>query len=458
MMAQSPHCAEFPSTRWSLVERARGADAFFRREALESLVALYWPALRAHLIIRRKLSLDAADDLLQGFAAERVLQRQFLGHADPARGRFRSFLLRCLENYWIDQLRKPHPSQPFDDEHQADLAAPAGEPDAFDVAWARQVLEETIRRFATECREPEKLPLWSLFELRVLRPTLTNATPIGYSELVNQFGFASPEQAANALVTAKRHFRRVLEDVVAEYVESEAEVQSEIADLRAILAAGRATETIMMAIRSSPLAEEGLARREPVESEAKGPSDAGAENGTAKVPRTPRADLAATATNSNPSSLSRLFQIDGHLDSAWDHADFAGLVQHLLQLPLSEAMPGLDAAAFRSPDPQGAVGPSTLAELFTHSTPPLALLEAVKLWSRRATRDDQPILPSDAASLLYFAAIAAARVRRGQWISKLDPSLLKQGIEMLLSQAWVGEPLRGLLQEFRAFAEPPDTR
>src|SRR6266700_3593438 len=49
-MEEVPSDPDFRATRWSLVERARGADPALRREALGSLFALYWPALRAHLV------------------------------------------------------------------------------------------------------------------------------------------------------------------------------------------------------------------------------------------------------------------------------------------------------------------------------------------------------------------------------------------------------------------------
>ena len=104
-MAESPSDPDFRATRWSLVERG-GADPVLRREALGSLFTLYFPALRAHLVVKRRLSPDAADELLQGFAADRVLGKRFLGHVDRAKGRFRSFLLRCLENYRIDNWRE----------------------------------------------------------------------------------------------------------------------------------------------------------------------------------------------------------------------------------------------------------------------------------------------------------------------------------------------------------------
>jgi hypothetical protein len=57
-----------------------------------------------------------------------------------------------------------------------------------------------------------------------------------YQELVERFGFSSPTQASNMLVTAKRTYARVLRSVIGEYARDEQEIDDELADLQAILA------------------------------------------------------------------------------------------------------------------------------------------------------------------------------------------------------------------------------
>jgi RNA polymerase sigma-70 factor (ECF subfamily) len=414
-MSSSSRDPNFPSTRWSLVERARGDDAFLRREALGTLVKRYWPALQAHLVIRRRLAPDAADELLQGFAADRILEQQFLGHADPAKGRFRSFLLRCLENYRIDRLRAQRPSQRLDDEHEANLADPSPAHDVFEVAWARLVLETALRRTWLECREQGKREVWQLFDRRVLQPAVSHASPTSYDELVGELGLESAQQAANLLVTAKRHFRRVLQSVVAEYVSSEAEIDDEISDLRSILAAG-------------PIVPSPLEGNEP----------SLIERIAADI------DVPNLLGDSDVTRVANLFHVDTGQESAWEPLDLERLLTRLLLLPMTEALPGL------SPHDSGTVTTQspTLAALFTGPNPPLDLLKAIKEWSRRSTHAPDPPLPSDIASLFYFAAITAAHLRHKQWISKLDLSLLRQGIEMLLAKPWIDEPFRGLFDEF----------
>jgi DNA-directed RNA polymerase specialized sigma24 family protein len=62
----------------------------------------YLPALRAHLVIRRRVHPDRADDLLQGFCSDQVLEKDLVPRAERDRGKFRTFLLTALDRYAIN--------------------------------------------------------------------------------------------------------------------------------------------------------------------------------------------------------------------------------------------------------------------------------------------------------------------------------------------------------------------
>ena len=417
-MSDPPLNPSFPSTLWSLVHRANGADEGLRREALESLLGLYWPALRAHLILGRRMTPDDADDLLQGFAADRVLQKQFLDSIDPNKGKFRSFMIRCLKNYLVDRLRRADNLATLAENEDGDARFNrAVISDPFEVAWAKQVLTETLKRMLADCQQQGRVQVWALFEYRVLRPALLDVQPVGYEQLIAQFGFSSPSQAANALVTAKRMFRRVMEDVVAQYAKDEGEVQVEISELRAILAAAGPTEqSILLTAFLSGSTE-----------------------------------THASGTDESVANLvAELFVVDGRRDRIWEIDDFGSLLKHLLSIPLMEALPSLKSSQIASNQPptvQDAMMQTTLQRLFTDPAPPLSVLEAVKDCARRAAHDERSNLPSDVASLMYFAAIATAFVRRQRWISRLDLSVIRQGCEVFLAQSWVGLPFRDLFEK-----------
>lgn len=236
----------FPATSWSLVARAAQADGTTFRAALDELLRKYLPALKTHLVLTRKLPPDRADDLLQGFVASRVVENALVSRADQKQGKFRTFLLAALNNYVIDQLRaegakKRSPGagaiRELDDEHDRQESKRSRRDDpasAFDVAWAREVMNQAVERMRRECEQSGRTDLWGVFHGRVVAPALDGVEPLDYDALVRQFGFASPDQASNALVTAKRTFQRILRQVVGEYEGGE-QVDEELRDLKSIL-------------------------------------------------------------------------------------------------------------------------------------------------------------------------------------------------------------------------------
>lgn len=235
----------FPTTRWSLVDRAGAQGPEAMREALEQLLAAYLPALRTHLVYGKRVHPDDADDVLQEFVAGKILQRDLLARADQELGKFRTFLLTALDRFLLNSLRDRSARKRAAGAAAAVLGDQAGqlaaEPteDAFEQAWARQVIGQAVERMRAECEASGRRDVWGLFECRVLAPTLHGAAPADYAELVERFGFSSPSQASNVLVTAKRMYARTLRAVVAEYACDAAEVESEIDELHRVLARAR---------------------------------------------------------------------------------------------------------------------------------------------------------------------------------------------------------------------------
>ena len=96
-----PGPSHFPTTRWTLVVAAGGADRKESRSALSSLCESYWYPLYAYLR-RRGYSPDQAQDLTQEFFT-RILEGRYLDRADPEKGRFRSFILTSLKFFVADE-------------------------------------------------------------------------------------------------------------------------------------------------------------------------------------------------------------------------------------------------------------------------------------------------------------------------------------------------------------------
>ncbi len=233
----------FPTTHWSLVGLACAGQDTMQRDALNQLLTKYWPALKAHLVVKKRIESNEAEDLVQGFIENKILERDLMSAADSGRGRFRSLLATALDNYVANQMRARGAAKreadravSLDQEAHEHHAATTGEPhDSFDVAWAREVLAEILRLMQAECDQSGRDDVWAVFQVRVLAPILEGAEPPSYDQIVDRFGFRSPTQASNALVTGKRMFGRIMRSVVAEYAADEDDVDAEIRDLQNIL-------------------------------------------------------------------------------------------------------------------------------------------------------------------------------------------------------------------------------
>ena len=91
------HRISFQKTSWDLVRAARNA------EALDGLIRMYWKPL--YFFVRQKgYDNETAKDLVQDFLTA-ALEHGTLSKADPARGRFRTFLLASLSNFIKDWNR-----------------------------------------------------------------------------------------------------------------------------------------------------------------------------------------------------------------------------------------------------------------------------------------------------------------------------------------------------------------
>jgi DNA-directed RNA polymerase specialized sigma24 family protein len=98
----------FTSTRWSLVLSAAKSQSGEEkaRNALDELCRIYWRPVFS-FICRRGFSTEDAQDLTQEFFVK-ILERDWLEHADRNRGRFRSLLLTSLQNFLVNAAERSH--------------------------------------------------------------------------------------------------------------------------------------------------------------------------------------------------------------------------------------------------------------------------------------------------------------------------------------------------------------
>lgn len=93
----------FPNTRWTRVACASDPSHPRAKTALAELFQLYWYPIYA-FIRRSGYSHQDAEDLTQSFFLY-VHERGTLQRADPAKGRFRTFVIACLRHFLGDARR-----------------------------------------------------------------------------------------------------------------------------------------------------------------------------------------------------------------------------------------------------------------------------------------------------------------------------------------------------------------
>jgi len=240
------HNGALPSTRLPVIRDAGDPRTSVFLPALNILVGLYRPALLAHVrsrLFARNAAVDWAEDVLHDFFEQKLVNdRRVIRDYDKSKGKFRTFVLTALDRFTVSWLRRRaagirQPKGGFaelDDNNQLPAVPPVHEGDE---EWARIVISEALKRVQAECEHAGQAAFWGIFESRFVNPILEGTKPPNYESLVRRFGFESPSQASNALLTAKRRFKRAVEAVIKDYALGRQETGDELADLRAILAA-----------------------------------------------------------------------------------------------------------------------------------------------------------------------------------------------------------------------------
>ena len=223
----------FATTRWSLV-RASGGEDSGAREALKALCRAYWYPLYAY-VRRRGLQPSDAQDHTQSFFAH-LLEGERIQAANPERGRFRSFLLKSLQNFLATERRRDHAekrgggravlSLDFEQGEKRYLKEPADTdtPERlFERRWALTLLETTLARLRHEYDQSGKGTLFAALE-----PHLHgDQDRLPLAELASPLGM-SPESVKVAAHRLRRRYRDVLRQEIAETVDSPEEVDDEL--------------------------------------------------------------------------------------------------------------------------------------------------------------------------------------------------------------------------------------
>ena len=238
---------EFATTRWSLILSATPSiEDQQTQQALTELCRLYWHPVFL-FVNRRGYSTQEAQDLTQDFFVT-ILGNDWVSQADPERGRFRSFLLKSVQNFlshaeerrrtikrggqlqfvsWDEWLaERPSQFEMLDEIGESLTPEPF-----FDLRWATTVVEHALQRLREECEGKGRL---RLFE--ILRTHLVSENEnITYADLATALGIAET-MVKKQLYNMRQRFRWLLRDEVAQTVADPVDVDEEIRHLCTVLA------------------------------------------------------------------------------------------------------------------------------------------------------------------------------------------------------------------------------
>lgn len=229
----------FPLTSWSVVVQAGDSPSAEANRALATLCRLYWYPLYAY--IRRTTSAGQAEDLTQAFFVH-LLEDDVVAHADPDRGRFRTFLLACCRHFLTNEglkaravkrggnLRCLSLEVTTADERYRQEASNCETPETlFERRWAVTLLEQVLHRLAEEFRTRGQ---GELFEH--LRTGLVGADRLPYEKLSRALG-KSEAALRKAAQRMRGRYRELLLEQIAATVATEDEIEDELRHLFTIV-------------------------------------------------------------------------------------------------------------------------------------------------------------------------------------------------------------------------------
>ena len=227
---------QFHTTRWTLVMASARDQSQAGRAALAALCQTYWYPLYA-FARRRGHSPPDAQDLTQGFFLH-ILEHQALSHVDQLKGKFRSFLLACFQNYLSVEAQRAHrlkrggqcqfvslDLESAEDRYRLEPADFLTPEKIFEARWALTLLEDSMAVLRNEYVARGKESVFDILKAFV-----------GIGESMPEPSYEEAAKALNIGVGTvktlihrlRRQYLTVVREEVARTVSDRAEIEGEI--------------------------------------------------------------------------------------------------------------------------------------------------------------------------------------------------------------------------------------
>ena len=236
-----PASAQFCTTHWSVVLEAGASQDSRAQTALEELCRTYWHPIYC-FVRRRGQSPEDAQDLTQEFF-KRLIDRRAFSRVDRDKGRFRSFLLACLNHFLAKEWRNrntlkrgagqifvPIDMATAEEGYSGGQSRNQTPEQLYDQRWALGVMERAMQRLRREFSESGKE---GLFE--ELKGFLSVATDDGAYDLAAARLHMTRIAVATSVHRLRRSYRERVREEVAQTVTTPLELEEEMRYLLEVL-------------------------------------------------------------------------------------------------------------------------------------------------------------------------------------------------------------------------------
>jgi len=226
----------FPQTHWSVVLHPSPTGSPEAQHALEKLCRAYWYPLYA-FVRGTGPGHHETEDLVQGYFAG-LLSRSYLKRADPARGRFRSFLLTDLKFFIANEWQKEAADkrgkdkvvsweglmEGAEDRFLREPASPDHSPDKlFEQSFTMQLIQQTLDTLKSDSPDAE-----SQTRFDVLAKLLAGKNPeMSQQKAADQLGI-SEEAVGKAVFDLRKRFSKVFRETISQTVTNYEDLDDEI--------------------------------------------------------------------------------------------------------------------------------------------------------------------------------------------------------------------------------------
>jgi hypothetical protein len=134
----------------------------------------------------------------------------------------------------------------------------------------------------------------------------------------------------------------------------------------------------------------------------------------------------------------------------WGPDELAAIFRHQMSAPVLVDLGGFEpqkAARLRVLTEAQGLLVRSFADLFRHPSPPLELLRLTKDFAKANLNHPEALLPPEIATVLYYASLAAALVKRNERITRLSNADLREGLTRAVMHPWLDEETKQLLIE-----------